>query len=407
MWQDMTWRNFWRDERFLRAFGQVLFVLVVLVVGRYLYTNMYDALAQRSLLPNFDFLDTASGFDIGEVPSFIEYSGSSPNKTAFLVGLLNTLRVSALGIVFATIVGIIVGTARVLPNPLARGLATAYVEFLRNVPLLVLLVFWYRGVFIVLPRLAENPITWGRQDLPDGKFRAWFILSNRGLDMAWPQATETWALYKGWLWAGLVVAVLIYMGLTWYARRTGRAPLTLLWALAGFFAVAAIGWFVVQSTTGQAPLYMMVPQVKKRLVVGGLKLSPEFLALLSGLVIYTGAYIAEVVRAGLQAVSKGQIEAARALGLTTFQMLRFVVFPQALRVIVPPLTSQYLNLTKNSTLAVAIGYPDLFNVAGTIFNQTGRSIEVIVIIMGVYLSFSLITSAFMNWYNRKIRLVER
>ncbi|NPA30449.1 MAG: ABC transporter permease subunit [Chloroflexi bacterium] len=407
MWQDMTWRNFWRDERFLRVFGQVVFVLVVFLVGRYLYTNMYTALAQRGLLPNFDFLNTAAGFDIGEVPSFIHYSGSSPNKMAFLVGLLNTLRVSALGIVFATIVGVIVGTARVLPNPLARGLATAYVEFLRNVPLLVLLVFWYRGVFIVLPRLAENPITWGRQDLPGGKFRAWLILSNRGLAMAWAQATEAWALYKGWLGAALVAAVLVYLGLSWYARRTGRAPLTFLWSLAAFLAVAAVGWFVVQATAGQAPLRVVVPEVKKRLVEGGLKLSPEFLALLSGLVIYTGAYIAEVVRAGLQAVSKGQIEAARALGLTTFQMLRFVIFPQALRVIVPPLTSQYLNLTKNSTLAVAIGYPDLFNVAGTIFNQTGRSIEVIVIIMAVYLSFSLITSAFMNWYNRKIRLVER
>ena len=407
MWQDMTWRNFWRDERFLRVFGQGLFVLVVLVVGSFLYKNMYSALEQRSLLPDFGFLDTVAGFNIGEVPSFIDYSGASPTKMAFLVGLVNTLRVSALGIVFATVVGVIVGTARVLPNPLTRGLATAYVEFLRNVPLLVLLVFWYRGVFIVLPRLAENPITWGRHDLPDGKFRAWLILSNRGMSMAWGEATAAWGAYKIWLWLALLAAVAVYIGLTWYARRTGRAPLTLLWALAAFGVVAALGWVVVQSSAGQAPLRVVVPEVKKRLVAGGLKLSPEFLALLSGLVIYTGAYIAEVVRAGLQAVSKGQIEAARALGLTTFQMLRFVVFPQALRVIVPPLTSQYLNLTKNSTLAVAIGYPDLFNVAGTIFNQTGRSIEVIVIIMGVYLSFSLITSAFMNWYNRKIRLVER
>ncbi len=407
MWRDLTWQNFWRDERFLRVFGQVVFVVVVLVVGRFLYVNMYTALEQRSLLPDFGFLNTVAGFDIGEVPSFIDYSGASPNKMAFLVGLVNTLRVSALGIVFATIVGVIVGTARVLPNPLARGLATAYVEFLRNVPLLVLLVFWYRGVFIVLPRLAETPLVWGRQDLPDGKFRAWLILSNRGMSMAWPVGTESWPAYRLWLWLAVLAAVAVYVGLTWYARRTGRAPLTLVWAVAAFFAVAALGFLVVQATTGQAPLRWAVPQVKKRLVAGGLKLSPEFLALLSGLVIYTGAYIAEVVRAGLQAVSKGQIEAARALGLTTFQTLRFVVFPQALRVIVPPLTSQYLNLTKNSTLAVAIGYPDLFNVAGTIFNQTGRSIEVIVIIMGVYLSFSLITSAFMNWYNRKIRLVER
>ncbi len=407
MWREFTWRTFWRDERFLRLFGQAAFLLVVLGVGLFLYRNMYQALAQRSLLPDFGFLNTVAGFDIGEVPSFIEYSGASPNKTAFLVGLLNTLRVSALGILFATIVGVIVGTARVLPNPLARGLATAYVEFLRNVPLLVLLVFWYRGVFIVLPRLAENPITWGRQDLAENKFRAWFILSNRGLAMAWGQPTEAWRAYKLWLWLALIAAVAVYLGLTWYARRTGRAPLTLLWSLGAFVAVAAVGWVAVQSTAGQAPVRLILPEVKKRLVVGGLKMSPEFLALLSGLVIYTGAYIAEVVRAGLQAVGKGQIEAARALGLTTFQMLRFVVFPQALRVIVPPLTSQYLNLTKNSTLAVAIGYPDLFNVAGTIFNQTGRSIEVIVIIMGVYLSFSLITSAFMNWYNRKIRLVER
>ncbi len=401
------WRSFWRDERFLRAFGQIVFLLVVLLVGRYMYLNMYSALEQRGLLPDFEFLNTAAGFHIGEVPSFIEYSGDSPNKVAFLVGLLNTLRVSFIGIILATIVGVIVGTARVLPNPLTRFLATAYVEFLRNVPLLVLLVFWYRGVFIVLPRLQETPLVWGKKVLPDGQWQAWVILSNRGMAMAWGLPTETWPLYRAWLLAGIAVAILVYAGLRVYARRTGRAPLAFLWALGAFLLVAVVGWFTVQATTGQAPLALTVPRLKKRLIKGGIKLTPEFLALLSGLVIYTGAYIAEVVRAGLQSVTKGQIEAARALGLTTFQMLRLVVFPQALRVIVPPLTSQYLNLTKNSTLAVAIGYPDLFNVAGTIFNQTGRSIEVILIIMGVYLSFSLITSAFMNWYNRRIQFVER
>ncbi len=405
--RQISWRTLWRDERFLRVFGQIVFLLVVLAVGRYLYVNMYHALEQRSLLPDFGFLDITAGFHIGEVPSFLEYSGESSNKEALIVGLFNTLRVSFWGIIFATIVGVIVGTARVLPNPLARFLATVYVEFLRNVPLLVLLVFWYRGVFIVLPKLTENPIVLGREVNPDGTWRAWLVLSNRGMAMAWGQPTDAWPAYRLWLILALIAAVGVYIGLSIYARRTGRAPLTLLWALGAFLAVAAIGWGVVTLTHGQAPLSLTVPYVKRRLVKGGIRFTPEFLALLSGLVLYTGAYIAEVVRAGLQSVSKGQIEAARALGLTTFQTLRFVVFPQALRVIVPPLTSQYLNLTKNSTLAVAIGYPDLFNVAGTIFNQTGRSIEVILIIMGVYLSFSLITSAFMNWYNRKIRIVER
>ncbi|NPA06623.1 MAG: ABC transporter permease subunit [Chloroflexi bacterium] len=405
--RQISWRTLWRDERFLRVFGQIVFLLVVLAVGRYLYINMYRALEQRSLLPDFSFLNTTAGFHIGEVPSFLEYSGESTNKEALIVGLFNTLRVSFWGIIFATIVGVIVGTARVLPNPLARFLATVYVEFLRNVPLLVLLVFWYRGVFIVLPKLTENPIVIGRKVNPDGTWQAWLVLSNRGMAMAWGEPTEAWPAYRLWLVLALVAAVVVYIGLSIYARRTGRAPLTLLWALGAFLAVAAVGWGVVTLTHGQAPLSLSVPYVKRRLVKGGIRFTPEFLALLSGLVLYTGAYIAEVVRAGLQSVSKGQIEAARALGLPTFQTLRFVVFPQALRVIVPPLTSQYLNLTKNSTLAVAIGYPDLFNVAGTIFNQTGRSIEVILIIMGVYLSFSLITSAFMNWYNRKIRIVER
>ena len=401
------WRSFWRDERFLRVFGQILFFLVVFLVGRFLFLNMYSALEQRGLLPNFSFLNTAAGFHIGEVPSFIEYSGDSPNKVAFLVGLWNTLRVSFIGILLATIVGVIVGTARVLPNPLTRLLATGYVEFLRNVPLLVLLVFWYRGVFIVLPKLKETPLVMGKTMLPDGQWQAWFILSNRGMAMAWAVPTEAWPLYKAWLWAALAVAVAVYLAVRYYGRKTGRMYLAFPWALLAFVLVAVVGWFVVQSAAGQAPLALTVPRLKKRLIKGGIKLTPEFLALLSGLVLYTGAYIAEVVRAGLQSVTKGQIEAARALGLTTYQMLRLVVFPQALRVIVPPLTSQYLNLTKNSTLAVAIGYPDLFNVAGTIFNQTGRSIEVILIIMGVYLSFSLLTSLFMNWYNRRIQFVER
>ena len=379
---------FWRDERVLQFLSQVIFLALVGATAYYLYHNMMTALAQRGLLPSFHWLKLTAGFDIGE--HLIPYSRASTYGRAFLVGVLNTLLVSFLGIIFATILGIIVGVSRLSGNWLLSRLAALYVEALRNIPLLVLLVFWYTGIFIKLPRPKDAIV------LPGPVY-----LSNRGVAIPWGVPTETFRTYLWVLLFALVVSAIVAWRLILIGKRTGRPPLVTLWTLLTFLGIAIVGGIILH------PLSWSLPVLKRFGTEGGRNLTPEFSALLSGLVIYTSAYIGEVVRSGIQSVPKGQYEAARALGLNGFQTLRLVIFPQALRVIVPPLTSQYLNLTKNSSLAVYIGYPDLYSVAGTIHNQTGRAVEVTLLMMGVYLFFSLSTSLFMNWYNRKIRFVER
>ncbi len=385
---------FWRDERVLAWIAQIVFLVVTVAFLWYLYHNMITALAERGLLPSFHFLKLTAGFDISQ--HLIPYDRSSTYGRAFIVGTLNTIEVSILGIIFATILGIIIGVMRLSTNWLINKLASLYIEIIRNVPLLVLLVFWYTGVFLQLPRLKEAKFLPGPT-----------IVSNRGIAMPWGKPTSTWHIYLYILLVGFILAAIVWWRLTLIGKRTGRMPLVSLWSTLTFLGVAALGWIGLVIFAHQAPLAPDLPKIQGLSTVGGLELSPEFLALLSGLVFYTAAFIAEVVRAGIQSVSKGQVEAARALGLNGFQTFRLVVFPQALRVIVPPLTSQYLNLAKNSSLAVFIGFPDLYSVAGTIHNQTGRAVEVTVLMMSIYLSFSLITSAFMNWYNKKIRFVER
>ncbi len=379
-----------RDERVVKALAQVLFVLAVFLAFRFFYTNMMTALEQRGLLPSFYFLRLTAGFDIGEKP--IPYTRADTYARAFLVGILNTLVVSFWGILFATVIGVIVGLSRLSRNFVIRTLATVYVEGLRNVPLLVLLVFWYTAVFLKLPPLRKATVLWDA-----------VYLSNRGVVIPWPEPTATWPQYLVVLVLAGLLALAVSVALYWHGKRTGRMPLIPGWALLTFLLVALVGWFFIP----EPPLALSYPRIEGFRTVGGRRFTPEFMALLSGLVIYTSAYIGEVVRAGIQSVPKGQYEAAKALGLTPYQMTRLIIFPQALRVIVPPLTSQYLNLTKNSSLAVYIGYPDLYSVSGTIYNQTGRAVEVTLLMMGVYLTFSLITSLFMNWYNRKIRFVER
>lgn len=382
--------RFWRDERFLQALGQAAFLLLVLFLAYALYNNMVRALQQQGLVTGFSFLQQTAGFDIGE--RLISYSRSSSYLRAFLVGLLNTILVSALGILFATALGMVVGAARLSTNYLVKSTARVYIEIIRNIPLLVLLIFWYTGVLLKLPKITEALILPGP-----------IYFTNRGIAIPWGIPT---ASFRTYLWI-LTFGLLITLGRTWLlilkGRRTGRPPLVTLWSLVTFLGVAVLGWILFP----QPPLTADIPYIDGLNIAAGLTLSPEFMALVSGLVIYTAAFIGEIVRAGVQSVSKGQLEAARALGLNAFQSLRLVVFPQAVRVIVPPLTSQYLNLTKNSSLAIAIGYPDLFSVSGTIFNQTGRAVEVITLIMATYLFISLLTSLFMNWYNRKVRLVER
>lgn len=381
---------FWRDERVLRVLGQIVFLVFVVSFFYYLYNNMMTALAAQGMTPSFEFLERTAGFDIGE--SMIEYVRSDSYGRALLVGILNTVYVSIIGIFFATIFGVILGVARLSSNFLVAKLSAIYLEILRNLPLLVLLVFWYSAVFITLPRVKES-IQLGEN----------VFLSNRGLFVPSGVPTETWPTFLMILAIALAVAIVVAWQLKRYGEKTGRPPLTSLWSSATFLVIAVVGWFVLP----QAPLTPEYPVLTGLNFKGGHVFTPEFLALLSGLVIYTAAFIGEIVRAGIMSVSKGQTEAAKALGLTSFQTLRLVIFPQAMRVIVPPLASQYLNLTKNSSLAVAIGYPDLFAIGGTSLNQSGRAVEVIALMMGLYLSTSLITSAFMNWYNDNIKLVER
>jgi general L-amino acid transport system permease protein len=388
----MDLRMFWRDIRFLKILAQVAFIIVLVLAAGYLYFNVTANLARQGLAVGYGFMNNPASFGIGE--AFIPYEPSNTYARALLVGLVNTLVVSALGIVLTTFVGVLAGVARLSSNWLINRFAAAYVGVIRNTPLLLQLMFWYFGVIIQLPGVRQAV------ELPGPVF-----LTQRGVYMIWGEGSSTFPAWRVFIFLALISIFLIWFALR-SAQKRASIPLSPWWNLAYFLVPALIIWigFLLQP---EPPLRATVPELSGLNFRGGLRLTPEFAALLFGLVVYTGAFIAEIVRAGIQAVSRGQVEAARSLGLTTSQALRLVVFPQALRIMIPPVTSQYLNLAKNSSLAIAIGFPDLFSVAGTIFNQTGAAIEIITIIMLSYLSISLITSILMNIYNRRIQLVER
>lgn len=378
----------WRDIRVLRIAAQIVVVLVVGVAVAFMVRNLMTAMDERGLGFGFGFLNRSAGFDISETP--IPYTSRDTYAKAFLVGLLNTLFVSFLGIVLATILGIFVGVGRLSPNWLLRRITSAYVEVMRNTPLLVQLVLIYFGVLLQLPAIAQT------LTLPGSIF-----LNQRGMFVPGPQLNSSFPVWVGFVIVGIVLLVVVRR--ISIRRADAGHPVHGLRMLGwlGLLVLAIIGWVVA------APVTFDLPIRERFNFVGGLALSPEFVALLVGLVLYTAAFIGEVVRGGIQAVRRGQLEAARALGLSEGDTLRLIVFPQALRIIVPPLTSQYLNLAKNSSLAVAIGYPDLFKVGQTMANQTGQPVPVIILIMGTYLSISLVTSAFMNLYNRRVQVLER
>ena len=378
----------WRDVRVQRIAGQVAVVLVVGLVVAIMAGNFAAATEQRGLGFGFSFLGRSAGFEISEHP--IPYTAANTYGTAFLVGLLNTAFVAVVGIVLATLLGILVGVARLSPNWLVRNITGAYVEVMRNTPLLVQLFIIYFAIFLQLPGVAQS-VT-----LPGSIF-----VNQRGVFLPAPQLTAT---FPAWLAiavaaVGLLVAARVLARIREDAGQPIRGLRTLGWVV--LVALIVIGWVAI------GPVGFEVPVRERFNFRGGLGLSPEFSALLVGLVIYTAAFIGEVVRGGIQAVRRGQLEAARALGLSEGQTLRLIVFPQALRVIVPPLTSQYLNLTKNSSLAITIGYPDLFKVGQTMANQTGQPVPVIVMVMGTYLAISLATSLLMNIYNRRVQVLER
>ncbi len=354
-------------------------------------SNAIENLARAHIASGFGFWDQTAGFDISQ--TLIEYSSrGSTYGRAFWVGLLNTLLVAGIGIVFATIIGFVVGIARLSRNWLVAKVATGYVEIIRNLPLLLQLLFWYNAVLKALPDIRDSVVLGG------GLF-----LNNRGLFLPEPVFKAGFGVVLIALLAGIVGAVGFYIWARKRQERTGQqAPV--LWV--GLALVAGLP--LVAFMLAGRPLGFEFPQAGRFNITGGVEILPEFAALLFGLSIYTAAFIAEVVRAGILAVSRGQTEAAYSLGLTPGPTLRLVVVPQAMRVIIPPLTSQYLNLTKNSTLAVAIGYPDLVQVfTGTVLNQTGQAVEVVAITMLVYLCISLGTSLLMNIYNSRMTLAER
>ena len=388
----MNIKAFWRDIRFLKILAQVIFIIVLALAAGYLYLNVTANLARQGLTVGYGFMKNPASFGIGE--SFIPYDPSNTYGHALLVGLVNTLVVSVLGIVLTTIVGVLAGVARLSSNWLINRFAAAYVGVIRNTPLLLQLMFWYFGVIIQLPAVRQAI------ELPGPIF-----LTQRGIYLTWAEATPTFPA-----WRVYVIIAFISIFIVWFALRSAQkrasVPLSPWWNLTYFFVPILIIWLGALLQP-EPPLKPVIPELAGLNFRGGLRLTPEFAALLFGLVVYTGAFIAEIVRAGIQAVAKGQVEAARSLGLTNSQALRLVVFPQALRIMIPPITSQYLNLAKNSSLAIAIGYPDLFSIAGTVFNQTGAAIEIIVIMMLSYLSMSLFTSLLMNIYNKRIQLVER
>lgn len=380
----------WRDVRVLQAATQIVSAILVVSFLVFFVSNFLDAADKRGLSLGFGFLGEEAGFPIAE--SVIEYHESDSFQYAFLVGILNTLKVALLGIVLATALGFAIGVARLSSNWLVGRMAGIYVEVFRNIPLLVQLFFWYFGVFLLLPPVRES-IQW-----PGPVF-----INNRGIFMVSASPSPSFTSWLIFIAAGILLAWATRFALTRLQARTGRTAYPNLAPIFVVLLTASLGWFLV----GSSPLNRETPIFGAFNYVGGMHLSPEFMALLVGLVTYTGAFIAEVVRAGIQSVQRGQVEAARALGLGDLDVLRSVVFPQALRVIIPPLISQYLNLTKNSSLAIAIGYPDLFSVGRIMINQAGRAVPIFLLIMAAYLSINLVYAAIGNIYYRRTRFVER
>ena len=376
---------FWRDSRIIRIVGQIVVLAIAIGAIAFLGQNLVNNYRRLNLTFGFDFLSRSASFGIGNPP--ISYRPTDPYTRAILVGLLNSVRVMFLGIILATIIGVTVGIGRLSNNWLVRKLAAVYVEVLRNTPLLLQLFFWYFAVFLKLPK-SDRPLIIGDR----------LFLSNRGLNIPWVTFNlQTW-LSLAWIAISIVLGIILWRKRIQTIER-GESERTWLWLfwLNILVLIVVLGFGLDWS----------IPVLSGDSVGGGINLSPELATLLIGLSIYTAAFIAEVVRAGIQSVNTGQWEAAKALGLKSGTIMQLIIFPQALRVIIPPLTSEFLNLAKNSSLAIAIGYNDIYAIANTISNQTGKSVEMLLIVMFSYLTINLIISVIMNRFNRAVQLQER
>ena len=369
---------------------QIITIVAVVSLGWYLFHNTQTNLQHRGITSGFDFLERSAGFGIAQ--HLIDYTESDSYARVFVIGLLNTLLVTVIGVVLATLLGFIIGVARLSPNWMINKLATVYVEVFRNIPPLLQILFWYFAVFLTMPgpRNSHN-------------FGDTFFVSSRGLNMPAALAADGFWPFV----ASLAIAIVAIVLMTRWANKRFEAtgvPFHKFWAGLALLVVIPTLCVLIFGT----PLHWEMPKLAGFNFVGGWVLIPELLALTLALTVYTAAFIAEIVRSGIKSVSHGQTEAARSLGLRPGPTLRKVIIPQALRVIIPPLTSQYLNLAKNSSLAAGIGYPEMVSLfAGTVLNQTGQAIEVIAITMSVYLAISISISLLMNWYNKRIALIER
>jgi general L-amino acid transport system permease protein len=392
----------WRNVRVQRFAWQAAFAVLVIAIGYVLLDNLSSALGQLDLelfpfvelkggFPFIDvtqdFLKQRAGFQIGETSFGFDYDPNDNYTRVFQAGLLNTVRVAVVGIFLATIVGVVAGVARLSRNWMVSRVAMVYVETFRNVPLLVQLIFWFTAVILQLPKISESLDIFGVA-----------FVSNRAVAIPWADGTAGFGPWLLLLLLGLVVAAAVRAFRSRREDRTGRPSHPWWWAFGVFALIAVVAFFA----TGM-PLDFNRPEMGKTTFTGGLQIKPEFIALLIGLVMYTGTFIAEIVRGSIMAIPKGQTEAAAAVGLNAFQRLRFVILPQAMRIMIPPLTNQYLNLTKNSSLAVAVAFPDLFQVSRVSINQTGQAVPIIVLVMLTYLAMSLIISLVMNTLNSRLK----
>ncbi|MGF1522388.1 MAG: amino acid ABC transporter permease [Leptolyngbyaceae cyanobacterium] len=385
--QPQTSVPLWRDDRFWKIIFQLVVAAIVIgIIGLFIH-NLGVNLQRAGLEFTFGFLTNSAGFSIGE--TLIDYSPNNTYIRALIVGILNTLRVILAGFVLTTILGILAGVASFSDNWLLKKLSLLYVEVVRNIPLLLQLIFWYFAVFLQLPPPREQLEVLG-----------FMYMSKTGIYLPWPAMGVSFGISLGIVVALAIGAWVVYRRRTKAMVEQAASGQPQLMALVAMAIVAALlvligfQWEIPQSPEpGQ--------------VIGGLRMSLEYVTILVGLVVYTAAFIAEIVRAGIQSVSKGQWEAARSLGLGSSLAMRLVVFPQAMRVIIPPLNSQYMNLAKNSSLALAIGFPDIFSVSSTTLNQTGRPVEVFILLMSVYLLINLIISVCMNLLNQTVQFKER